>query len=62
MTRSHLTMVANRYPVLGGGLRLLCGPDGDLDDPIGGGPDVYKACATTIRHHVDRLITELGLT
>lgn len=62
MTRSHLAMVASRYPVLGGALRLLCGPDGDLDDPIGGGPDVYKSCATTIRQHVDRLITELGLS
>jgi protein-tyrosine phosphatase len=62
MTRSHLAMVASRYPVLGGALRLLCGPDGDLDDPIGGGPDVYKGCATTIRQHVDRLITELGLS
>jgi protein-tyrosine phosphatase len=61
MTRSHLMTVASRYPVLGGALRLLCGPDGDLDDPIGGGPDVYKVCATTIRQHVDRLITELGL-
>jgi len=61
MTRGHLATVANRYPVLGGALRMLCGPDGDLDDPIGGGPDVYKACATTIRQHVDRLITEMGL-
>jgi protein-tyrosine phosphatase len=61
MTRGHLLTVATKYPVLGGALRLLCGPDGDLDDPIGGGADVYRACATTIRHHVDRLITELGL-
>jgi L-threonylcarbamoyladenylate synthase len=61
MTRSHLLTVATKYPVLGGAVRLLCGPDGDLDDPIGGGADVYRACAKTIRHHVDRLITELGL-
>ena len=61
MTRSHLATVATRYPVLGGALRLLCGTDGDLDDPIGGGADVYRACAKTIRQHVDRLITELGL-
>lgn len=62
MTRSHLLTVAGRFPVLGGALRLLCGADGDLDDPITGGADVYRACATTIRGHVDRLITELGLT
>ena len=61
MTRSHLLTVAGRYPVVGGALRLLCGAEGDLDDPIGGGADVYRACATTIRQHVDRLITELGL-
>ena len=61
MTRSHLLTVAGKYPVLGGALRLLCGSAGDLDDPIGAGADVYRACATTIRHHVDRLITELGL-
>jgi protein-tyrosine phosphatase len=61
MTRSHLFTLASKYPVLGGSLRLLCGTDGDLDDPIGGGPDVYRACAETIRRHVDRLITEMGL-
>jgi L-threonylcarbamoyladenylate synthase len=61
MTRSHLVTVAGKYPILGGALRLLCGPDGDLDDPIGGGPEIYKTCAATILHHVDRLITELGL-
>lgn len=61
MTHGHLLTVASKYPVLGGGLRLLCGADGDLDDPIRGGPDVYRACAETIRQHVDRLITELGL-
>ena len=62
MTRMHLTTLVGRYPVLGGALRLLCGPAGDLDDPIGGGPEVYRACATTIRDHVDRLITEMGLS
>lgn len=62
MTRSHLLTIVNKYPVLSGSLRLLCGPDGDLDDPIGGGPEVYRKCAATINHHVDRLITEMGLT
>jgi len=61
MTSSHLFALASKYPVLGGSLRLLCGTDGDLDDPIGGGPDVYRLCAATIRRHVDRLITEMGL-
>jgi protein-tyrosine phosphatase len=62
MTRSHLLTIVSRYPVLSGSLRLLCGPDGDLDDPIGGGPDVYRKCAATIHQHVDRLIIEMGLS
>jgi protein-tyrosine phosphatase len=62
MTRSHLITLVSRYPVLGGTLRLLGGPDGDLDDPIGGSADVYRACAATIRHHVDRLLLEMGLS
>jgi L-threonylcarbamoyladenylate synthase len=61
MTRSHLLSLVGNYPVLNGALRLLCGPDGDLDDPIGGGPDVYRKCARTIHQHVDRLLTEMGL-
>jgi protein-tyrosine phosphatase len=61
MTRSHLLTLVSRYPMLGGTLRLLCGPDGDLDDPIGGGVDVYRACAATIQRHVDRLLLEMGL-
>jgi protein-tyrosine phosphatase len=59
MTRGHLLAVLTRYPVIGGALRLLCGQEGDLDDPIGGGIDVYAACARTILRHIDRLITEL---
>jgi protein-tyrosine phosphatase len=61
MTRSHLMTVASKYPVLAGALRLLCGADGDLDDPIGGGPDVYRVCVAVVRNHVDRLIVEMGL-
>jgi protein-tyrosine phosphatase len=62
MTRSHLATLVGRFPVLSGALRLLGGADGDLDDPIGGGPAVYRSCATTIRNHVDRLILEMGLS
>ncbi|HKB01964.1 MAG TPA: hypothetical protein VKD90_07070 [Gemmataceae bacterium] len=61
MTRSHLLTLVGRYPVLPGAMRLLCGPDGDLDDPIGGGPDVYRKCAQTVNQHVERLLTEMGL-
>jgi protein-tyrosine phosphatase len=59
MTRGHLLAVLTRFPVIGGSMRLLGGAEGDLDDPIGGGPDVYAACAQTILHHLDRMLTEL---
>jgi protein-tyrosine phosphatase len=59
MTRSHLLAVLSRFPVVGGALRLLGGIEGDLDDPIGGSPEVYEVCARTIFRYLDRLITEL---
>ncbi len=59
MTRSHLLAVLARYPSLGGAMRLLCGSEGDLDDPIGGDREVYAACARTIVQHLDRLMQEL---
>jgi L-threonylcarbamoyladenylate synthase len=59
MTRMHLATVLTRYPAIGGTLRLLCGIEGDLDDPIGGDLDVYADCARTIRRHLNRLIGEL---
>ena len=60
MTRSHLLAVLTKYPAVPGALRLLCGADGDLDDPIGGGPEIYRACADVIKNQVDRLLTEMG--
>jgi L-threonylcarbamoyladenylate synthase len=62
MTRSHVLMLLSRYPMIAGAVRLLCGAEGDLDDPIARGPEVYRACALTIERHVDRLLTEMGLT
>ena len=59
MTRSHLMTVLNRYPVVGGSMRLLCGQEGDLDDPIGCSQEVYEACARSILRHLARLIMEL---
>lgn len=62
VTRGHLLTVISRYPVITGAMRLLGGSAGDLDDPIGRGPDTYRACAEAVRSYVDRLITEMGLT
>jgi L-threonylcarbamoyladenylate synthase len=59
MTRSHLLAVLSRYPAIGGSMRLLCGAEGDLGDPIGGGAEIYTACARTILRHIDRFLLEL---
>ena len=61
MTRNHLLTIVSRYPILGGTLRLLCGIDGDLDDPLGSGPEVYQECAQKILRHIDRFLTEMRL-
>jgi protein-tyrosine phosphatase len=57
MTAAHAQALADRYPGLGPAARLLS-PDGDLDDPIGGGLDVYRDCARAIRRHLERFIPE----
>ncbi len=62
MTRGHLQSLMGSYPAFNGAVRLLCGMDGDLNDPIGRGPDVYRACASVVQNHVDRLICEMGLS
>jgi len=57
MTRGHAEALLARYPGVGPRPRLLCG-DADLDDPIGAGLDVYRACAQTILTHLERLLPE----
>ena len=42
VTRAHLYTLLTGLPPIHGSLRLLCGADGDLADPIGGGSDVYR--------------------
>jgi protein-tyrosine phosphatase len=61
MTRNHLMTLISRFSPAGT-MQLLCGAEGDLDDPIGGGLDVYRECGETIRRHLDRLISEYQLT
>jgi protein-tyrosine-phosphatase/tRNA A37 threonylcarbamoyladenosine synthetase subunit TsaC/SUA5/YrdC len=57
MTRSHLLSMISRFAP-GGAVRLLCGSEGDLEDPIGGDSETYAECAATILRQVDRLILE----
>jgi protein-tyrosine phosphatase len=61
MTRAHLITLLGRYPPTPAALSLLCGAEGDLDDPIGCGLPVYQACAGAVARHVDRLIKEWTL-
>ncbi len=56
MTRGHLHALA-RYTGSAPAARLLCGEE-DVDDPIGAGPEVYRACAGTIRAHLERFLSE----
>jgi protein-tyrosine phosphatase len=58
MTQGHAHALAAHYPGVGPAARLLCGDDGDLDDPIGAGLDVYRDCARTIQRHLERLLPE----
>ena len=54
-----LILLARRVRGLEARLRLLTrGDEGDLDDPIGAGRDVYRACATTIEKHLGRFLPE----
>jgi protein-tyrosine phosphatase len=57
MTRAHAHALAANFPGVGPSPRLLCG-DADLDDPIGAGLGVYRACAATILTHLERLLPE----
>ena len=59
MTRSHLLTVLTHYPVIGGSMRLLCGMEGDLNDPIGCSREVYATCAATILRCLNRFFLEL---
>jgi protein-tyrosine phosphatase len=42
-------------------LKELAGEDGDVDDPAGGGTDVYHACFTEIRRCLTRALDRLSL-
>jgi protein-tyrosine-phosphatase len=55
MTRTHAAMLAYRFPGVGPQPSLLCGPDEDLPDPIGGDLEVYRTCARIILARLEEL-------
>jgi len=58
MTHAHAAVLKYRYPGIGPVPVPLCGDDEDLLDPIGGDLAVYRACAETIRKHLQRFLNE----
>jgi hypothetical protein len=58
MTRGHIQALDAQYPGVGATVRLLCGDDTDLDDPIGAGLEIYRECARTIQLHLERILAE----
>jgi protein-tyrosine phosphatase len=57
MTQGHAAALVHQFGEYAPPVRLLCGDD-DLEDPIGAGLEVYRACAATIRQHLERFIPE----
>jgi protein-tyrosine phosphatase len=58
MTRSHAQILAGRFPEVGPPIRMLCGEEEDLNDPIGSSLDVYRECARKILTHLERFIPD----
>jgi protein-tyrosine-phosphatase len=57
MTEGHHSLLKFRYGGFGPEPKLLA-RDADIPDPIGGDRSDYEACATLIRGHLCRFITE----
>jgi protein-tyrosine phosphatase len=56
VTRGHAESLVMRYPGVGPEPDLLVGTDDDLDDPIGGDLEQYRACARAIYSYLERLV------
>ncbi len=59
MTRQHLSFLSRLGP-LAPPSRLLSADGGDIDDPLGGDQEVYRACARQILGHLEALLPELN--
>ena len=58
VTRGHAVHLMTRFPGAGPRPELLCGPDEDLPDPVGGDVAEYRDCARAIEFHLRRHLAE----
>jgi protein-tyrosine-phosphatase len=61
LTRAHRRAVVEMFPSVAAKTHCL-DPDGDIDDPIGHGPEVYLSCAERIRALVRWRLDEAQLS
>jgi protein-tyrosine phosphatase len=59
VTRSHLRVLQDVQGNVGPWPRLLSSAGEDIDDPIGGSPELYERCATQIRSCLEEVIVEI---
>jgi protein-tyrosine phosphatase len=59
MTRGHLAALCGFFPEVAERARLLCPEGEDVDDPIGGDREVYRACAQGILSRLEKLVPEV---
>ncbi|MBI1346666.1 translation factor [bacterium] len=59
MTRQHREAILSERPDLQERVRLLSSTGGDISDPIGGGPKVYRACLEQIEHELQLILDQL---
>lgn len=61
MTRDHLDAILDYHPEAAPRARLLDPSGADIEDPIGGGREVYRRTAEAIEAHLDALLDSMGL-
>ncbi|MGA2031583.1 MAG: L-threonylcarbamoyladenylate synthase [Thermoguttaceae bacterium] len=61
MTRTHRESIVAQWPGAAERIRMLCGDESDVCDPIGGPLDRYQRCAVQIRSELEIRLDELEL-
>jgi len=59
MTRHHREAILAERPDLHDRVRLLNSSGSDVSDPIGGGPEVYRACLAEIQQELQSILDQL---